>query len=122
MNLNDGSEDGEFRNAIRVLADRVGHLVQQRAELVERCTIAEANQALLKKDLENQAELLKGLYSKRKFDKQVQVCNLSNSGFVLMTWQTCVVHLSYFLVESLIVLYKLVKMVHVLVLTCPPNE
>lgn len=71
MNLNDGSEDSEFRNAIRVLADRVGHLVQQRAELVERCTIAEANQTLLKKDLENQAELLKSLYSKRKFDKQV---------------------------------------------------
>lgn len=69
-NVNDGSEDGEFRNAIRVLADRVGNLVQQRGELLERCTIAETNQAHLKKDLENQAELLKNLYSKRKFDKQ----------------------------------------------------
>lgn len=72
-NVNDGSEDGEFRNAIRVLADRVGNLVQQRGELLERCTIAETNQAHLKKDLENQAELLKNLYSKRKFDKQVQL-------------------------------------------------
>ncbi|XP_024403661.1 autophagy-related protein 11 [Physcomitrium patens] len=70
VNVNDGSEDSEFRNAIRVLADRVGNLAQQRAELLERCNIAETNQAHLKRDLENQAELLKSLYSKRKFDKQ----------------------------------------------------
>lgn len=73
VNVNDGSEDSEFRNAIRVLADRVGNLAQQRAELLERCNIAETNQAHLKRDLENQAELLKSLYSKRKFDKQVQL-------------------------------------------------
>lgn len=71
VNVNDGSEDSQFRHAIKVLAERVGNLAQQRTELLERCTMAEANQAHLKKDLENQAEIMKNLYVKRKFDKQV---------------------------------------------------
>lgn len=91
-NVNDGSEDGEFRNAIRMLADRVGNLVQQRAELLERCTIAETNQAHLKKDLENQAVLLKSLYSKRKFDKQVQLA----INFMKIYLVTLVLDLSFF--------------------------
>lgn len=81
VNINDASEDGEFRNAIRVLAERVGNLAQQRGELLERCTIAEANQSHLSKDLENQSELLRSLYSKRKSDKQVEIipCMLLHS-------------------------------------------
>jgi hypothetical protein len=71
VNVNDGSEDSEFRHAIKVLAERVGNLAQQRGELLERCTMAEGNQAQLKKELENQAEIVKSLYAKRKFDKQV---------------------------------------------------
>lgn len=69
--MNDGGDDSQFRHAIKVLAERVGNLAQQRAELLERCTVAETNQALLKKDLENQAEVMKNMYAKRKFDKQV---------------------------------------------------
>jgi hypothetical protein len=70
VNVNDGGDDSQFRHAIKVLAERVGNLAQQRAELLERCTVAETNQALLKKDLENQAEVMKNMYAKRKFDKQ----------------------------------------------------
>ncbi len=67
----DGGEDTEFRTAVRILADRVANLVQQRAELLERCSVAEANQAHLNKELEKQTEILKTLYSKRNSDKQV---------------------------------------------------
>jgi autophagy-related protein 11 len=70
VSMNDTGEDNEFRTAIRILADRVGNLVQQRAELMERCTVAETNQAHLNKEFENQTEMLKTLYSKRKSDKQ----------------------------------------------------
>ncbi len=71
VSMNDTGEDNEFRTAIRILADRVGNLVQQRAELMERCTVAETDQAHLNKEFENQTEMLKTLYSKRKSDKQV---------------------------------------------------
>lgn len=50
--MGDEGEDGEFRKAIRVLADRVEILAHQRVELLERCKRAESNQLFLSKELE----------------------------------------------------------------------
>ncbi|KAL3687625.1 hypothetical protein R1sor_013934 [Riccia sorocarpa] len=60
---NDSGEDVEFRNSIKTLAEKVGILAQQRAELLERCTLAENNQNHLTKTLEE-------LKKKRQMEKQ----------------------------------------------------
>ncbi|KAJ7561098.1 hypothetical protein O6H91_03G013900 [Diphasiastrum complanatum] len=59
-----------FSDSLRVLAERVGELVQQRARLLERCTKAEAAQCHLSKELESKIDMLKSLYTKRKLEKQ----------------------------------------------------
>ncbi|KAJ7550899.1 hypothetical protein O6H91_07G123700 [Diphasiastrum complanatum] len=70
--ISDAGEDVgyEFRAAIRILSERVGALVQQRTELLERCTKAEAVQNHLSKELENKTEMLKNMYAKRQQEKQ----------------------------------------------------
>lgn len=69
----DGEDDGnvEFRTCIRVLADKVGILSRQRAELLDRYSKAEAANKQLSKDLEERKELVKTLYTKHQLEKQV---------------------------------------------------
>ncbi|KNA21628.1 hypothetical protein SOVF_041340 isoform B [Spinacia oleracea] len=68
----DGEDDGnvEFRTCIRVLADKVGILSRQRAELLDRYSKAEAANKQLSKDLEERKELVKTLYTKHQLEKQ----------------------------------------------------
>ena len=65
----DGS--AEFRECIRVLADKVGLLSRHRAELHERYSKAEATTEQLKKELEEKKELVNTLYIKHQNEKQV---------------------------------------------------
>ncbi|KAH9304596.1 hypothetical protein KI387_009000, partial [Taxus chinensis] len=71
--VNESGDDGcgEFRTCIRVLAEKVGVLAQQRADVMERCTRAEASQNHLSKELESNSELVKNLYAKHKMERQV---------------------------------------------------
>uniref|UniRef100_A0A803M8Z5 Autophagy-related protein 11 n=1 Tax=Chenopodium quinoa TaxID=63459 RepID=A0A803M8Z5_CHEQI len=68
----DGEDDGnvEFRACIRVLADKVGILSRQRAELLDRYSKAEAANKQLSKDLEERKEMVKTLYTKHQHEKQ----------------------------------------------------
>eukprot|EP00249_Psilotum_nudum_P024904 c29319_g1_i2 orf=674-3847(+) len=79
LGSSDNVEDwnAEFRSCLKVLAERVGWLAQQRAELLDRCTRAEAAQSQLAKELDGKTELLKNLYAKHKVDKQVISLSLS---------------------------------------------
>ncbi|MCL7046163.1 hypothetical protein MKW94_017639, partial [Papaver nudicaule] len=69
---NDNEDEGtaEFRACIRVLADKVSFLSRHRAELMERCSRAEAAHGHLTKELEEKKELVKSLYSKHQLEKQ----------------------------------------------------
>ncbi|XP_047307361.1 autophagy-related protein 11 [Impatiens glandulifera] len=60
----------EFRECIRVLADKVGVLSRHRAELIERYSKAEAANEQLKKELEEKKELVNTLYRKHQLEKQ----------------------------------------------------
>ncbi|GFY88789.1 hypothetical protein Acr_06g0007290 [Actinidia rufa] len=68
----DSEDDGsaEFRECIRVLADKVGLLSRHRAELHERYSKAEATTEQLKKELEEKKELVNTLYIKHQHEKQ----------------------------------------------------
>ena len=71
--IHDNEDDGivEFRQCIRTLADKVGILSRQRAELFDRSSKFEAGNKLLMKELEEKKELVKTLYTKHQIDKQV---------------------------------------------------
>lgn len=81
--VNESGDDGsaEFRACIRVLAEKVGFLAQQRADLMERLSRAEVLQNHLSKELEGNKELIKSLYAKRKIDKQVNMEKISFTRF-----------------------------------------
>ncbi|PSS08361.1 Autophagy-related protein [Actinidia chinensis var. chinensis] len=68
----DSEDDGsaEFRECVRVLADKVGLLSRHRAELHERYSKAEATTEQLKKELEEKKELVNTLYIKHQHEKQ----------------------------------------------------
>lgn len=68
----DSEDDGtvEFRSCIRVLADKVGILSRQRAELLDRYSKAEAANKQISKELEERKELVKTLYTKHRLEKQ----------------------------------------------------
>ncbi|XAR66723.1 hypothetical protein NMG60_11013043 [Bertholletia excelsa] len=70
--VNDGEDDGttEFRECIRVFAEKVGILSRTRAELRERYARAEAATEQLKKELEEKKELVNTLYIKHQLEKQ----------------------------------------------------
>uniref|UniRef100_A0A5B7AYK6 Uncharacterized protein n=1 Tax=Davidia involucrata TaxID=16924 RepID=A0A5B7AYK6_DAVIN len=70
--VNDNEDDGtaEFRECIRVLADKVGVLSRHRAELLERYSKAEAANEQLKKELEEKKDLVNTLYIKHQLEKQ----------------------------------------------------
>jgi len=69
---NDKEDDGaaEFRECIRVLADKVGVLSRHRAELLDRYSKAEATQEQMKKELEEKKEMVNTLLLKHQLEKQ----------------------------------------------------
>lgn len=69
---NENGDDGtaEFRECVRVLADKVGVLSRHRAELLERYSKAEAANEQLTKELEEKKELVNTLYIKHQLEKQ----------------------------------------------------
>lgn len=81
--IDENEDDGtvEFRACIRVLAEKVGYLAQQRLELLERCTRAEAAQGHLSKELESKTELIKNLYAKHKMERLVNKEKISFTRF-----------------------------------------
>lgn len=70
-NGNDDDSSGEFRECIRVLADKVGLLSRHRAEYFDRYSKAEAEIELLKKEVEEKKESVNTLYLKHQLEKQV---------------------------------------------------
>lgn len=70
---NERDNDGtiEFRECIRVLADKVGVLSRHCQELLDRYPKAEAANEQLKKEVEEKKELLNALYMKHQREKQV---------------------------------------------------
>ncbi|PWA74122.1 hypothetical protein CTI12_AA253110 [Artemisia annua] len=73
---NSASENGddgtaEFRECVRVLAEKVGVLTRQRAELIDRYTKAETSHEQLTKELDEKKELVNTLYMKVQSEKQV---------------------------------------------------
>ncbi|KAH9304595.1 hypothetical protein KI387_008999 [Taxus chinensis] len=81
--VNESGDDGcgEFQACIRVLAEKVGVLAQQRADVMERCTRAEASHNHLSKELESNSELVKNLYAKHKMERQVNKERISFTRF-----------------------------------------
>lgn len=71
---NESDDDGtaEFRECVRALADKVGVLSRQRAELLERHSKAKAENEQLNKELEEKKELINTLYLKHQLEKQVK--------------------------------------------------
>ncbi|CAA6662251.1 unnamed protein product [Spirodela intermedia] len=65
-------DDGlaEFRACIRVLADKVNFLSRQRTELLDRCSVLEATDGKLSKEVEEKKEQIKNLYAKLRLEKQ----------------------------------------------------
>lgn len=70
---NEKEEDGaaEFRECIRVLADKVGALSRHRAELADKCSKFDAANKQVSKELEEKKELVNTLYKKHQHEKQV---------------------------------------------------
>lgn len=81
--IDENEDDGtaEFRACIRVLAEKVVYLAQQRVELLDRCTRAEAAQGHLSKELESKTELIKNLYAKHKMERLVNKEKISFTRF-----------------------------------------
>ncbi|KAJ9557878.1 hypothetical protein OSB04_012492 [Centaurea solstitialis] len=70
---NENGDDGtaEFRECVRVLAEKVVVLTRQRAEFLDRCTKAEASLEQHTKELDEKKELVNTLYMKLQSEKQV---------------------------------------------------
>ncbi|XP_071742165.1 autophagy-related protein 11 isoform X2 [Rutidosis leptorrhynchoides] len=70
---NENGDDGtaEFRECVRVLAEKVGVLTRQRSELIDRYTKAETSHEHLTKELEEKKELVNTLYTKLQSEKQI---------------------------------------------------
>ncbi|XP_027176776.1 autophagy-related protein 11 [Coffea eugenioides] len=70
--ISENEDDGtvDFRECIRVLADKVGVLSRQRLDLLDRYSKAEANTEQLTKELDEKKELVKTLYVKHQMEKQ----------------------------------------------------
>ncbi|XP_073067052.1 autophagy-related protein 11-like [Primulina eburnea] len=69
-NKSDDDSTAEFRECIRILADKVGVLSRQRAELLNRYSKTEAANEQLNKELEEKKELVNTLYTKHQLEKQ----------------------------------------------------
>lgn len=70
----------EFRECVRVLAEKVGVLTRQRAELIDRYTKAEASHEELTKELNEKKELVNTLYVKLQSEKQVSFFTKIHTG------------------------------------------
>ncbi|KAK4374909.1 hypothetical protein RND71_005586 [Anisodus tanguticus] len=70
--INEKEEDGsaEFRECIRVLADKVGALSRHRAELADKCSKFDAANKQVSRELEEKKELVNTLYKKHQHEKQ----------------------------------------------------
>ncbi|KVH93690.1 Autophagy-related protein 11 [Cynara cardunculus var. scolymus] len=70
---NENGDDGtsEFRECVRVLAEKVGVLTRYRSELNDRYTKAEALHEQLTKELDEKKELVNTLYMKLQSEKQL---------------------------------------------------
>ncbi|KAI7727749.1 hypothetical protein M8C21_013139, partial [Ambrosia artemisiifolia] len=70
---NENGDDGinEFRECVRMLAEKVGMLTRQRAELIDRYTKTETSHEQLAKELEEKKEVVNTLYTKLQSEKQV---------------------------------------------------
>ncbi|XP_015082576.1 autophagy-related protein 11 [Solanum pennellii] len=70
--INEKEEDGsaEFRECIRVLADKVGALSRHRAELADKCSKFDAANKQVSKELEEKKDLVNTLYKKHQHEKQ----------------------------------------------------
>ncbi|KZV15668.1 myosin-2 heavy chain-like [Dorcoceras hygrometricum] len=78
-NKSDDDSTAEFRECIRVLADKVGVLSRQRVELVDRYSKTEAANEKLNKELEEKKELVNALYTKHQLEKQANKEKISFS-------------------------------------------
>lgn len=61
----------QFQQCIKILAERVALLIRQSAEMLERSKSVQAAHATLLKELEENKEVTKNLYSKLRLEKQV---------------------------------------------------
>ncbi|VFQ61293.1 unnamed protein product [Cuscuta campestris] len=79
--INEKEEDStaEFRECVRVLAEKVGALSKSRSELQERCSNAEASNKLLMAECEEKKELVNTLYKKHQLEKQAKEERISFS-------------------------------------------
>ncbi|KAL4589931.1 hypothetical protein LXL04_002843 [Taraxacum kok-saghyz] len=68
---NDDDGSAEFRECVRGLAEKVGVLTRQRAELIDRYTKAESSHEQLAKELDEKKDLVNTLYVKLQSEKQV---------------------------------------------------
>ncbi|KAF6176528.1 hypothetical protein GIB67_007911 [Kingdonia uniflora] len=85
-NSNNDNEDEsitEFRACILVLVEKVGFLSRHRAELLDKCSRAEATHGHLMKELEEKKELVKNLYTKHQLEKQASKEKISFGRFEL---------------------------------------
>ncbi|KAL0340191.1 UNVERIFIED_CONTAM: Autophagy-related protein 11 [Sesamum radiatum] len=76
-NENEDDSTAEFRECIRVLADKFSVLSRQRAELLDRYSKAEAANEQLSKELTEKKELVNTLYMKHQLEKQANKEKLS---------------------------------------------
>ncbi|KAL2232456.1 autophagy-related protein 11 [Sesamum indicum] len=76
-NENEDDSTAEFRECVRVLADKVSILSRQRAELLDRYSKAEAANEQLSKELTEKKELVNTLYMKHQLEKQANKEKLS---------------------------------------------
>ncbi|KAJ0984258.1 hypothetical protein J5N97_002614 [Dioscorea zingiberensis] len=69
---NEDEDDGnaEFRECIRVLADKVGMINRHRAELLDCCSRAESARTHLSKELEEKKEMIQNLRVKLQLERQ----------------------------------------------------
>ncbi|GAB2291534.1 hypothetical protein Dimus_025787 [Dionaea muscipula] len=81
--VNDNEDNGsaEFRACIKVLADKVGTLSRQRAELHDKYTKAEGANMLLKKKLEESDKEVQSWYNKQQLEKQANKEKISFGRF-----------------------------------------
>ncbi|KAL0453947.1 UNVERIFIED_CONTAM: Autophagy-related protein 11 [Sesamum latifolium] len=76
-NENEDDSTAEFRECVRVLADKASILSRQRAELLDRYSKAEAANEQLSKELTEKKELVNTLYMKHQLEKQANKEKLS---------------------------------------------
>ncbi|KAK4404383.1 Autophagy-related protein 11 [Sesamum angolense] len=76
-NENEDDSTAEFRECVRVLADKFCVLSRQRAELLDRYSKAEAANEQLSKELTEKKELVNTLYMKHQLEKQANKEKLS---------------------------------------------